>query len=182
MNSVHTIDSRLFLLVNHLPHTAFSNALALFLSGIGSYGFIWFVIAIALFLREEKKDHRFFLPIITTLLATWVLVEYILKNIVARIRPTDAIDAWVFVTNLTDYSFPSSHSAIAWAMAAVLSRYEPRIRWVFYTLASLIALSRVYLGVHFPLDIVGGAFFGYCIGCGIVYGFTGQTSKKGMRR
>jgi len=61
-------------------------------------------------------------------------------------------------------SFPSGHSVTAFALAYVLSRTHPKGSPVFYTLATLVALSRVYLASHFLSDIVAGAAFGLFTG------------------
>ena len=66
-----------------------------------------------------------------------------------------------------DPSFPSGHTAIAFASATVLSYYRPRWAPVFFLLAIAIGFSRVYNGVHYPLDVLGGAVLGLLCG-GIV--------------
>lgn len=154
MSAVSLLDQQIFSFVYSLPHPGIITSIAQFLSGIGKAGIIWFLIGFVLFIREEKKDHRFFIPIFLTGGASWVFVDFILKPLIGRPRPTEI---------LTDFSFPSGHATIAWAMAIVLSRYEPRWRWMFYVLAVLISLSRMYLGVHYPLDVLGGAVLGWGI-------------------
>ena len=64
-------------------------------------------------------------------------------------------------------SFPSGHATTAFAAAAAVAVLIPRLRWPALALASLVALSRVYLGVHFVLDVVVGALLGSLIGAGI---------------
>lgn len=62
------------------------------------------------------------------------------------------------------HSFPSGHATAAFAAAFVWAAFLPKMRWGFYALAALVALSRVYLGVHFPFDVLYGAFLGSIIG------------------
>lgn len=163
MEYVTAIDHSLFLLINHLPHNWLLNAIASGFSSIGEWGFIWFVLAAILFFREEERDHWFFLPTVLATVLSYDISEILLKWIVARPRPTAEIGA-IILTTPGNYSFPSTHTTLAFAMAYILSREEPKLRWVFYTLAILISFSRIYLGVHFPVDVVTGAILGTIIG------------------
>ncbi len=163
MDSLLSIDRSVFLSINLLPHTAVTDWLALFFSGAGTAGFIWICIAVVLFFNEEKKNHRFFLPIALALGASWLLVERMLKYAVARPRP-HVLDGALIVGSASGFSFPSSHAAVSWAMAVVMTRYEPRLRCVWYLLAAVISFTRIYLGVHYPLDVIAGAAIGWGIG------------------
>ena len=164
MERLLALDQQLFLLINHLPHLAVSNTVALAISGVGTAGIIWFTIAILLFLREEKKDHWFFLPFILAGGTSWTIVELFLKPLIARVRPNEIMSAIIVGSGSDGFSFPSGHATIAFAMAVVLSHKEPKWKWIFYTLAVLISLSRIYLGVHYPLDIIAGGVLGWGIG------------------
>lgn len=155
METIFTLDQQLFLFINNLPHNGFFDGVALFLSGIGAAGLVWFVLAIVLFLREERRNHRFFIPVVTAGVACGLIVNIILKPLIARPRPTDL---------LSDFSFPSGHATIAFAMATVLSKIEPKWRRWLYGLAGAISLTRIYLGVHYPLDVFAGALLGWGIG------------------
>jgi len=77
-----------------------------------------------------------------------------------------------------DASFPSGHAANAFAGASVLARRLRAQRVLWWSLALLIAYSRVYLGVHYPLDVIGGALPGFV--CGTIAGrVVGATRFRG---
>jgi undecaprenyl-diphosphatase len=61
------------------------------------------------------------------------------------------------------HSFPSGHATVAFACATVLALAVPRLAVPLYVLAGLIAFSRVYVGVHYPLDVLAGAVLGYAL-------------------
>jgi len=163
VSSLLSLDEKLFLAINHAPHTPIANIIALTLSGIGQWGLVWILIAAVLFIREEKRDRWFFLPSVVTLALSASLSDLVLKFFIARPRPSEIIGA-IILTNPGNSSFPSTHATLAFAMAYVLSHVEPALTKWFYVLAVCISLSRIYLGVHYPLDIVGGMILGTAIG------------------
>ncbi|MDY6770544.1 MAG: phosphatase PAP2 family protein [Candidatus Nanohaloarchaea archaeon] len=85
-------------------------------------------------------------------------VVYAAKFVVGRTRPPVAV-----VETVTP-AFPSGHAALAFAAAAVLGDRFPGQRAWFLGLATLVAVSRLVLGVHYPTDVVAGAGIGYGIG------------------
>jgi len=169
MESVFAVDAAIFRAINHLAHPAWTDSLAMFLSGLGTFGFVWILLGFFLFIREEKKDHWFFVPLLTVFLTAWWGTEYILKPFFGRLRPSADVGAIVIGNYLETYSFPSAHAVIAFACAVILSAKEKRWSFWFYLLATLIALSRVYLGVHYPSDIVAGSILGFVFGYGSMW-------------
>jgi undecaprenyl-diphosphatase len=90
------------------------------------------------------------------------LVSFI-KPFFARLRPSDpslGLDAVLRISPQGGFSFPSGHAADAFFIAAFIGYFFPRARWPLVIVAFLTAYSRVYCGVHFPVDIVGGALLG----------------------
>ncbi len=81
----------------------------------------------------------------------------LLKVAVGENRPAEPQPLVAIPSN---HAFPSGHAATAFAGATVLSRLAPRGAPAFYVLALAIAYSRLYVGVHWPLDVVGGAAVG----------------------
>jgi undecaprenyl-diphosphatase len=86
------------------------------------------------------------------------------KEVVDRGRPPGEIGLEAVVGVPGSPSFPSGHAMTAFAVAGAIALLAPRLRWAVLGLATVIAVSRVYLGVHFWLDVLAGAAFGMAIG------------------
>jgi membrane-associated phospholipid phosphatase len=109
-------------------------------------------------------------------LASWL--SFVIKGIVDRSRPPEAIGFDALVGVPGSPSFPSGHAMSAFAVAGAIALLAPRLRWPVLGLASLIAFSRVYLGVHFWIDVLAGAALGLAIGVGLA----GTLHRSGRRR
>jgi membrane-associated phospholipid phosphatase len=88
----------------------------------------------------------------------------VVKQVVGRSRPPGEIGLEAVVGVPSSPSFPSGHAMTAFAVAATIALLAPRLRWAVLALAGVIAVSRVYLGVHFWFDVLAGAAFGMAIG------------------
>jgi len=86
---------------------------------------------------------------------------HLIKPWVGRIRPCNALDnVRLLVAGSSAFSFPSAHAANMACSACLLSVRCPRGRWIWVSVAALVCLSRVYVGVHYPFDVLGGAGVG----------------------
>jgi undecaprenyl-diphosphatase len=105
----------------------------------------------------------FALTVIAIALADWSSMG--LKSLINRPRPPLRYpEPKTLVPLPHDASFPSGHAATSFAAATMLSFAFPRLAPLLYVLAAAVAFSRVYVGVHYPLDVVGGAALGVLIG------------------
>jgi len=167
MNALNNVDLPLTKFIfSLLPHTILINKFFSFFSLEGNSFFIWIlIIAVVIIIEEkvspgiQKKDINFILYFIVSFAVTFVLVNYVLKNITHRSRPTISLSSHC----PKDYSFPSSHAATAFAAATILANFDRKRRWFYYLTAFLISLSRIYLGCHYLFDVVSGAIIGIII-------------------
>ena len=152
---------RAWLATHHAPGL---DNLMLFLSWIGRRGIVWLLLGgAAVLVRPENAAAAWRLALAAGL--TFVVTDYVVKPTVGRVRPfTAVIDVRVIDERPDTYSFPSGHAATAAAGALAISRIWPRARAVWWMLAGLIALSRVYVGVHYPLDVLAGMLLGLATG------------------
>jgi len=123
----------------------------------------WFWIALGLALLLYRKTRPVGVTVLLSLAIGALITNVALKNMVARIRPYDFTSQIVaLLPPQSDFSFPSGHTCASFAAAFVCLQRLPR-RWgiVAVILAGLIAFSRMYLGVHYPTDILGGLLIGF---------------------
>ncbi len=144
---------------------------------LGEFG--WFWIALTLLLLCLPKYRKIGLCCAAALLFDLLAVNIAFKNIFMRTRPYEVIDGLTrLVGEQSDFSFPSGHTAASFAVAVVLLLRAPKKLSVsMLVLAILISFSRLYVGVHYPTDILGGAAIGVFCALAAVY-FVAWVEKR----
>ena len=125
---------------------------------------VWFVLAAVLLI--PRKTRKAGIAAVLALLFSLLVNNMFLKPLVGRIRPYEAVPALTcLIARLSDASFPSAHTAFSFAGATALSGFLDRKYCVWmYLLATLTGLSRLYVGVHYPSDVLVGACSGLVLG------------------
>lgn len=128
----------------------------------------WFILYAVLtgwlLWKGGKKGRIAVVVLVLTILISDQISASYLKPLIERPRPCHFLtDIRLLIDCGPGYSFPSNHAVNSFAAAAVLSFFFKDYKYVFYILAFLVAYSRVYVGVHFPIDIAAGALLGLFI-------------------
>jgi undecaprenyl-diphosphatase len=148
---------------------------------IGYYGLVWIVLAAAMGLATRRSPA---LPVLLTASCVWTadLVVLGLKFAFQRPRPAMTVPQADPLLAASGYSFPSGHAATAFAGAVILTYLWRRAAPLFFALAAAIAFSRVYVGVHYPGDVLAGAVVGAAVGAGWVVALTSPRPSGAVRR
>lgn len=156
---LHSADIFILELVNLSYHNFVLDNLALLVSNLGIIYF-WIVISIVIYLFGNEKGKVVAKRMIVILLLTTILTQLI-KYLIMRPRPYTELSNLILLDLGTDYSFPSGHTSTSTAMAYLLSKEYKR--WIFMLIPVVVAFSRLYIGVHYPSDILGGFLIGFLI-------------------
>ena len=131
-----------------------------FITSLGNGGAFWILLSLGLMIPKKTRKAGFLS--LLSLSCCAIVTNVCLKNLVARTRPYDVnTGVQLLVSRLHDYSFPSGHTAAALASVTALYMAGEKKLWKpVLVLACLIGISRLYLYVHYPTDIIGGVIFG----------------------
>src|SRR5512139_3714952 len=148
------------------------------LTYLGShFAFILFIILSWVITRQRKVLRR-----LIFLYAIQLVVIYGLKFLTQRQRPFLFLEMGSKISKgpgeILDPSFPSAHADFSFMMATLLAAWFPRYWIIFFIIAVFISWTRIYLGVHYPTDVIVGAFLGYGITRAYIFFY---LSRRGGR-
>ncbi len=126
---------------------------------------VWLAVLVLLSWKGGKRGRWSVLLALLAIALTEPLVNRLLKPLIERVRPCNALDnVHLLVRRSRGLSMPSSHAANFIALATVFSYFYRKYQIIFWSLAALVAYSRIAVGVHYPADVLFGAIVGYLCG------------------
>lgn len=160
MQSFFNFDGNILLWIQQYLRQSWLTPAMKFITALGDYGLIWIILTLILLIRQPTR--KIGLQCTISLILTSLVVNIGIKPAVARIRPYEMIPGLtLLVRRAVDYSFPSGHSAASFAVAWVIFRNAPKKYGIpVLILAFLISLSRLYVGIHYPTDVLCGILIG----------------------
>ena len=145
-------------------HTPVLDKIMTSVTKLGNAGILWIILTVVFLLIPKMRKTGAVMA--AALIIDLLLCNILIKNLVARTRPYDVnTSVQLLVAKLHDYSFPSGHTAASFASVAALYFAGEKKLWKpTLAIACMIAVSRLYLYVHYPTDVLGGAILGVFVG------------------
>ena len=181
IQQLHIWDGQILLFIQEHLRMEALNPIVIAITNLGNTGIVWIVLSIVLLF--PKKTRRAGLLSLLALLGSLCVTNFLLKNYVARVRPYEVVTGLqCLIAAQPDWSFPSGHASASFASAVVIYKSCPRgIGVPALVLAFAISLSRLYVGVHYPSDVIVGMVIGTLIAL-ILFWIFGEKKYKARAR
>jgi undecaprenyl-diphosphatase len=178
------MDGQILLLIQEHLRVAWLNGAMIFVSRLGNAGIFWIVLGLVLSIIP--KTRKYGVLALASLLVCFLFNNILLKNLVARARPyTQLATLQMLMPCPSDYSFPSGHACSSFAVSGALmwsmDRKWNALRIPCLVLAIWIAFSRLYVGVHYPTDVLTGTLIGL-VGSFLVCRYAAQPYDRLAQR
>ena len=163
ITTIHQYDVSMFTWCMNRKHLNLFAEISRRISQTGD-GYLYALLGVYLLCSSLALDRMF---LIVALLAFGIErpLYFVLKNGLRRDRPQEAIGIQSFIIPSDRFSFPSGHTSGAFLMATLITYFHPALGIPVYIWSSLVGLSRIFLGVHFPTDILVGMLMGISMAC-----------------
>jgi undecaprenyl-diphosphatase len=166
IREITVADTNIFLIFNGL-HNSFFDSLMWLISGRLTWVPLYATLMYIIFKNWKLKGFWFVIALVVSIVIADQVASGIIKNAVERFRPSRewSLEGLVHTVNGSrggKYGFVSSHAANTFALAVLTSLiFRNKIySWIVIFWAAIVSYSRIYLGVHYPLDILGGTAVG----------------------
>jgi undecaprenyl-diphosphatase len=165
MDFLYSIDLAVFYFFNHTISTGLLDKFFSIITDVNRWYIAYIILLGIAFFKGGRKGKIAVFGLILLITVSDQTGYRILKELFERVRPCNALsDAITPVGCAGGFSFPSNHALNNFAAAIFLLRLFPAYKWIFLVVAVLISISRIYLGVHYPSDVIGGALIGVAFG------------------
>lgn len=149
-------------------HTPILNHFMYYITLLGDKGIFWIIVGIAMLFFLPKRYRKIGLTVAIALVLSVIMCNLILKNAFHRDRPfwvdTTFENLFNYFDTIDDWSFPSGHTSASFASALAIRMWKKREGIIAIILAALIAVSRLYLCVHYPTDVLVSLILGSLYG------------------
>lgn len=181
LETLLNLDGGFLLFLQESVRNPILNSIMIWITSLGDAGKIWIVLTIVLLFYPKTRKVGMMSAV--ALLGSLLINNYLIKNLVQRPRPfVTFTDLQIIIPTPSEFSFPSGHTSSSFAAAAVFYRHLPKkLGLPSVILAGLIGFSRLYVGVHYPTDVIAGALMGILLSymAEFLVNFLEKKLKKG---
>ena len=170
MNILSKIDHALFHFINGTIANPILNWLMPIMTNENNVAILLLLFWLWLLLFNGKRGKIAAILLLFSIILTDVIAAQIIKPWVGRIRPSYAMadNINLLIGKGGKYSFVSNHAANTMSAAVILGYFYKKWKNIAIAISLIVGFSRVYVGVHYPFDVLGGWMFGYSIAWGII--------------
>ncbi len=182
LDILQRIDTAVFYFINVTVQNPVFDWLMPFVTEKYHWFPVWGIVIILLLWKGGRQGRYMIMLIIPVIFLSDQISSSVIKPLFQRTRPCVALEGVHLLTGMkTSFSFTSSHAANFFATAAFFSYFYPPWKWLFFGLATLVGISRISVGVHYPFDVLGGAILGMACGWGVIYLWSRIADKYGIQ-
>lgn len=162
---LYSIDVSIFYLINGTLANPLFDKLMPFITEVKNWYLVYVLLWFIILFKGGKYRIAMAVAMILLVTITDQVSSSLLKNLFERIRPCNALpDVHLLAGCTGSFSFPSSHAVNNFAAAMFFGYFYKHLRWILFSVAAIVALSRIFVGVHYPSDVIGGAIIGIILG------------------
>ena len=170
MELLQEIDTAVFYFINNSLANPVTDSFMAFITNSKNWIILYVIVWFYLVIKGGKKGIVVGILILICILISDQLSSNLIKNYFQRVRPCNTLPhVHLLVGCINSYSFPSSHAVNNFAAATFFTYFYPGYKYVLFIGAFLIAISRVFCGVHYPSDMLVGILIGIIVGLFIIY-------------
>ena|ERR1039457_3892441 len=162
---LYNIDLSIFYFFNHTLSIPVFDKFFSLITNVNNWYLTYVILLLISFIKGGRKGKITAIGVLILIVFTDQVNSHILKDLVHRLRPCMILpDAYTPIGCTGTFSFPSTHAFNNFAAATFIYRFFPKLKWALFITAVLISVSRIYLGLHYPSDVLSGAILGSIIG------------------
>jgi undecaprenyl-diphosphatase len=183
MEHITHLDTLLFYFLNGELHRPFLDEVMPFLTRVRNWDVFLGALWLGLMLWGGRRGRTVALLLIPAVVLVDQFNDHALKPFFGRVRPCHALpDVRLLVAGSKSASFPSSHAWNSFTVATIISHFYSRpIGVLSLVVAAVVAFSRIYVGLHYPLDVLAGALLGILSGTLFVQAWRWAAARRAAR-
>lgn len=162
---LYSIDLAIFYFFNQTLSLPALDKFFSLITSVNNWYIAYIILLLICFIKGGRTGRIATIGVLILIVLTDQSSSFLLKNLVHRLRPCAVLPNVITPVGCTGtFSFPSSHAFNNFAAATFIYRFFPKLKWALFLTAILISVSRIYLGLHYPSDVLGGAILGSVFG------------------